>query len=118
MWGLSIKNCVVTRKENIMFYDVVKAKDIINLDGGKFERKMLMENGDSSLSIIALKKEEIIDTHTSVSDTALYLIEGEIELHFDAEKFKVDKGEMLMFKKDKEHKVFALKDSKFFLIKI
>ena len=115
---LSIEIYVATRKENIMFYDVVKAKDIINLDGGKFERKMLMEKGDSSLSIIALKKEEIIDTHTSVSDTALYLIEGEIELHFDAEKFKVDKGEMLMFKKDKEHKVLALKDSKFFLIKI
>ena len=101
-----------------MFYDVVKAKDIINLDGGKFERKMLMENGDSSLNIVALKKDEIIDTHTSIADTALYLIEGEVELHFDAEKFKVDKGEMLMFKKDKEHKVFALKDSKFFFIKI
>ena len=101
-----------------MFYDVIKAKDIINLDNSKFERKILIENHDSSLSIIALKKEEIIDTHTSVSDTALYLIEGEVELHFDAEKFKLDKGEMLMFKKDKEHKVFALKNSKFFLIKI
>ena len=101
-----------------MFYDVVKAKDIINLDGGKFERKMLMENGDCSLNIVALKKDEIIDTHTSIADTALYLIEGEIELHFDAEKFKVDKGEILMFKKDKEHKVLGLKDSKFLLIKI
>ena len=101
-----------------MFYDVVKAKDIINLDGDKFKRKMLMENGNSNFSIIALKKDEIIDTHTSLSDTALYLIEGEVELHFDAEKFKLDKSEMLMFKKDKEHKVFALKDSKFFLIKI
>lgn len=39
-------------------------------------------------------------------------------MHFDAEKFKVDKGEILMFKKDTEHKVVALKDSKFFLIKI
>lgn len=101
-----------------MFYDVMKAKDIINLDGGKFERKVLVEHDDSSLSVIAIKKDEIIDTHTSVADTALYLIEGEVELHFDAEKFKIDKGEMLMFKKDKEHKVLALKDSKFFLIKI
>ena len=45
-----------------MFYDVVKAKDIINLDGDKFKRKMLMENGNSNFSIIALKKDEIIDT--------------------------------------------------------
>ena len=61
---------------------------------------------------------KIIDTHTSESDAAVYLLDGEIELHFDAEKFKLDKGEILMFKKDKEHKVLALKDSKFFLIKI
>lgn len=101
-----------------MFYDVIKAKDIINLDGSKFERKTLMENGDSSLNIIAIKKDEIIDTHTSIADAAIYVVDGEVELHFDAEKFKIDKGEMLMFKKDKEHKVLALKDSKFLLIKI
>ena len=101
-----------------MFYEIFKAKDLINLDGGKFERKVLMENGNSSLNIIALKKEDIIDTHTSVEDTAVYVIDGEIELHFEAEKFKLDKGEFLMFKKDKEHKVLALKDSKFLLIKI
>ena len=101
-----------------MFYDVVKAKDIINLNGSKFERKTLMENGDSSLNIIAIKKDEIIDTHTSIADAAIYVVDGEVELHFDAEKFKIDKGEMLMFKKDKEHKVLALKDSKFLLIKI
>ena len=101
-----------------MFYDVLKAKDIINLDGSKFERRVLMEDGDSCLSIIAIKKNEIIDTHTSVCDAAVYVLDGEIEIHFDAEKFTVDKGEILMFKKDKEHKVLALKDSKFFLIKI
>ncbi len=101
-----------------MFYDVLKAKELVNLDGGKFERKVLLENNDSCLSVIALKKEEIIDTHTSVCDSAVYVIDGEIELHFDAEKFTVDKGEILMFKKEAEHKVLALKDSKFFLIKI
>ena len=101
-----------------MFYNVLKAKDIVNLDETKFDRQVLMENGDSCLNIIAIKKGEIIDTHTSIADAAVYVIDGEIELHFDAEKFKLDKGEILMFKKDKEHKVHALKDSKFLLIKI
>ena len=77
-----------------------------------------MEEDNKCLSIIAIKKNEIIDTHTSICDAAVYVLDGEIELHFDAEKFKVDKGEILMFKKDTEHKVLALKDSKFFLIKI
>ncbi len=101
-----------------MFYNVLKARDIVNLDDKKFNREILMENGNSCLSAIALKKEEIIDTHTSEEDAAVLVLDGEIEIHFDAEKFKLDKGEILMFKKDKEHKVLALKDSKFLLIKI
>lgn len=101
-----------------MFYNVEKAKDIINLDGTKFERKVLMESENGSLNLIAIKKDEIIDTHTSANDAAAYVLDGEIEIHFDAEKFKINKGEILMFKKDPEHKVLANKDSKFLLIKI
>ena len=101
-----------------MFYNVLKAKDIIDLGEEKFKREILMEDNNNCLSVIAIKKNEIIDTHTSICDAAVYVLDGEIELHFDAEKFKVDKGEILMFKKDREHKVVALKDSKFFLIKI
>ncbi len=101
-----------------MFYNVLKAKDLVSLEDGKFEKKVLMAQEESLLSIIALKKDEIIDTHTSTRDAAVYVLDGEIELHFDAEKFKIDKGEILMFKKDTQHKVHANKDSKFFLIKI
>ncbi len=101
-----------------MFFNVLKAKDIVNLDDRKFQKETLLENNYSSFNIIALKKEEIIDTHTSAEDAAVYVLDGEIELHFDAEKFSVEKGEILMFKKDTQHKVFAKKDSKFFLIKI
>lgn len=101
-----------------MFYNVLKAKDLISIKDEKFDREVLMENGESNLTIIGLQKDEIIDTHTSIADAAVYVLDGEIEMHFDAEKFTLDKGEILMFKKDKEHKVFAKKDSKFFLIRI
>ena len=101
-----------------MFYNVLKAKDIVDLQDEKFARKVLMEENNSSLSAIAIKKDEIIDTHTSTCDAAVYVIDGEIELHFDAEKFTVEKGEILMFKQDEHHKVLAKKDSIFLLIKI
>lgn len=101
-----------------MFYNVLKVKDIVNLDGEKFDREVLMENNGSDLSVIAIKKDEIIDTHTSINNAAVYVLDGEVELHFDAEKFTLEKGEILMFKKDEEHKVVALKDSKFLLVKI
>ncbi len=101
-----------------MFFNVLKAKDIVDFKESKFQKETLLVNEESSLNVIALKKDEVIDTHTSARDTAVYVIDGEIELHFDAEKFTIDKGELLMFKKEKEHKVLAKKDSKFFVIKI
>ena len=100
-----------------MFYNVLKVKELGKTDK-PFEKETLMENNDSSLSIVSLKKDEIIDTHTSKCDAAVIVVDGEIELHFDAEKFKLEKGEILMFKKDEQHKVVALKDSRFLLIKI
>jgi len=101
-----------------MYYNVLKLKDIINLDESKYRKEDLLENGEGKLSIVALKKDEIIDTHTSINDAAVYVLEGEIELHFDAQMFELKKGEILMFKKDEHHKVLANKDSKFLLIKI
>ena len=101
-----------------MFFNVIKIKDLVDIGEKKFERIPLMESQNGSLSAVAIKKDEIIDTHTSDNDAAVYVYDGEIEIHFDAEKFKIEKGELLMFKRDKEHKVIALKDSKFLLIKI
>lgn len=100
-----------------MFYNVLNAKKMI--DSSKmFEKMTLLEKDNSSLSLIAIKKEEIIDTHTSVCDAAVYLVEGKIELHFDAQMYTLEENDILMFKKDHQHKVRALMDSKFLLIKI
>ena len=101
-----------------MFYNVLKIKDMVNLNESKFQRETLMENASNSLTIISLKKGEIIETHTSVEDAAVFVIEGEIEIHFPAEQFTLKKEELIMFQKNKEHKVLANKDSKFFVIKI
>lgn len=101
-----------------MFYNVLEAKDIVELGEQKFKKEVLLQNESSCFDIIAIKKDEIMDTHTSNSDAAVYVIDGEIEIHFDAEKFTVKKGELIMFKKDDQHKVLAKKDSKFFLVKL
>lgn len=101
-----------------MFYNVLKVKDIVDSKHEGADKKLLMENENSCLYVIGLKKDEIIDTHTSVCNAAVYVVDGEIELHFDAEKFTVKEEEILMFKKDAQHKVLAKKDSKFLLIKI
>jgi len=101
-----------------MFYNVLDLKDLVDNNEVKFDRNVLLERGDASLSAIALKKHEILDNHISVCDACAIVYEGEAEFHFNAEKFTVKKGELIMFEKEKEHKVLALKDTKFLLIKI
>lgn len=101
-----------------MFYNVLELKNLVDFKENKFDRNVLLERGESSLSVIALKKDEIFDSHISVCDACAYVFDGEAEFHFDAEKFTVKKGELILFEKEKEHKVLALKDTKFLLVKI
>ena len=101
-----------------MFYNVLELKDVVDFKENLFDKRLLLERGESSLTAIALKKHEILDNHISVCDACAYVFEGEAEFHFNAEKFTVKKGELIMFEKEKEHKVLALKDTKFLLIKI
>ena len=102
-----------------MFYNVLKLKDLVSLDKDeKLDKDVLLENEGAVALTIALKKDEIIDLHESERDVLVYVYDGKAEFHFEAEKFEVDEGEILMFKKHDEHKVIALKDTKFLLVKI
>ena len=101
-----------------MFYNVLELEDLVNNKENMFDKNVLLERGESSLSAIALKKHEVLDNHISVCDACALVFEGEAEFHFNAEKFTVKKGELIMFEKEKEHKVLALKDTKFLLVKI
>ena len=101
-----------------MFYNVLELDDLVDDKEHMLDKNVLLERGDSSFSAIALKKHEVLDNHISVCDACAIVYEGEAEFHFNAEKFTVKKGELIMFEKEKEHKVLALKDTKFLLIKI
>ena len=101
-----------------MYYNVLELKELVDSKEHKLDKKVLLERGESSLSAVALKKDEIMECHTSICDACAIVYDGEAEFHFNAEKFTVKKGEIIMFEKEKEHKILALKDTKFLLIKI
>ena len=101
-----------------MFYNVLELKDLVDYKENIFDKNVLLERNESSLSAIALKKHEVLENHISVCDACAIVFDGEAEFHFNAEKFTVKKGEIIMFEKEKEHKVLALKDTKFLVIKI
>lgn len=102
-----------------MFYNVLKIKELVDLKKGeKLDRYTLLEEEGAIVTAIALKKDEILDWHESERNACVCVYEGKAEFHFEAEKFEVGEGELLMFKKHDSHKVVALKDTKFLLIRI
>ncbi|MCM1265442.1 MAG: cupin domain-containing protein [Candidatus Gastranaerophilales bacterium] len=101
-----------------MFYNVLELKDLVECEEHKINRHVLLENGDSSLTAVSIKKDEMIGSHESQEDTCAYVYEGEADFHFEAEKFTVKKGELILFKKGDTHEVYAKKDTKFLLVKI
>lgn len=102
-----------------MFYNVLKLKDVVALDKEELmDKNILLEHEGAIVAAMALKKDQVLDWHESDRDACAYVYDGEAEFHFEAEKFKVKEGEILMFKKNDTHKVLALKDTKFLVIRI
>lgn len=101
-----------------MYYNVLKLEDLVDNKENLLDKNILLERGESSLCAVALKKHEVLDNHVSVCNACALVFDGEAEFHFNAEKYVVKKGELIMFEKEKEHKVLALKDTKILLIKI
>ena len=70
-----------------MFYNVLELKDLVDYKENVFDKNVLLEHNDSSLSAIALKKHEVLENHISVCDACALVYDGEAEFHFAAETY-------------------------------
>ena len=61
-----------------MFYNVLELKDLVDNKENLLDKCLLLERGESSLSAIALKKHEVLNSHISVCDACALVYEGEI----------------------------------------
>ncbi len=122
-----------------MLYKVLEPEHFLNSKDSEREIIDIMENNNAHLKLVSLKKHAEIEPHMSHTDACIYVTDGEIEITFlhddectcqacsctiteetskDGRKYKVKKGEMLLFEKNITHSVKALKDSLFLIVKI
>ena len=59
-----------------MYYNKLKLKDIVQNETEKINKKILLENGDSKLLAVALKKDEMLPEHESNTDACAYVYDG------------------------------------------
>lgn len=101
-----------------MYYNKLKLTDLVQNETDKIDKKVLLENNDSKLILVALKKDEMLPEHESNTDACAYVLEGNVDFHFEAEEFNLKQGEIIMFKKHDKHSVHANSNSKFLVIRI
>ena len=122
-----------------MLYKVFEIEELID-SKANLDREIvdLMENNGSYLKVVSLKKHQYLEPHSSNTNVAIFVSEGELEIVFpdsesctcqscgcdipiedeDGKKYKVKKEHLFMFEKNVVYSIKALKDTLFLLIKI
>ncbi len=122
-----------------MFYRVTEIEKLFNLKNAEHEIIDIINNNNSQLKAVKIKKNSGFHSHKFNTNVGIYLTDGEVELSFPKEiicgcdicgttipekhnrtnnEYKIKKGQLFLFEKDVNHSIKALKDSIFLLIKI
>lgn len=94
---------------------------MINYDDNNVQSRILAKNDNNLALLVAIKKNQMMEEHTSPVDAFLYVIEGEVEFSVYGEKtesFQIEKGEIFYFEREERHTVLGKKDSKILVIRM
>ena len=105
-------------KTNFKFGEVVKFNEAIDYNNEKVEFKPLFETCQGSVSLVAMKEGQKLDTHTAPFEVMVTVCEGEIEFTMIDKKHNMKAGDFLLMGANVAHSVEAKKDAKIMLVKI
>ena len=71
-----MQNKFVIKGGVYMFYNVLELKDLVDFKENLFDKRLLLERGESSLTAIALKKHEVLENH--IHQHSLRLINNQL----------------------------------------
>lgn len=101
-----------------MSVETCKLVNHIDFNDDEFSKKVLLENGESKLMLVALKKDQKMPEHNSPVEAIAYILEGEVAFKFDDEELLVKEHEAVKIPANKNHCVKGLKNSKFIVARI
>ena len=84
----------------------------------KVSFKNLFETENGGVSLIAMKKGQKLDTHTTPFEVMLMVGEGMIEFTMLDKPNRIDAGQFILMGANVAHSIKALVDSKMMLIKV
>ncbi|MHB8854543.1 MAG: cupin domain-containing protein [Ignavibacteriaceae bacterium] len=78
--------------------------------------KMILKKSNGNVVLFAFDKEQGLIEHAASSDALVFIIEGEIEFTISGEKYLLKEGDTFTLPAKIPHSLYALKQTKMFLI--
>ncbi len=106
-------------------HNIKKLNELIEFSSENINSKILAQNGNSMVILLAIKKEQVLSEHTSPVDAFVYVLDGEIEFSIKKDdisekienKYIIKKEEIFFFKANEKHIVLGKKDSKLLVVR-
>lgn len=97
---------------------IINLKKSIEVQANSIVSKTITESDDSSLTMFAFDKGQVIAPHTAPVDAVVLDVEGEVEITISGEKFLLREGDIILMPKNEPHSLTALSEFKMLLYKV
>jgi len=104
--------------ESNNYSKVINLKDSLNIQEDSIVSRVLLKNGDESITLFAFSKDQHISAHTAPVDAMVQVIEGELEIIIDQDKFDLKQNDSMIMPANVPHALTAKTDMKMLLVKM
>ena len=98
--------------------EVWNLEDMLKYQDGAIVSRTLVEKDQGMVTLFAFDMGQGLSEHTSPYDALAHILDGEVEISIEGEKFIVKAGEMLMMPANKPHALQSITRFKMSLIMI
>jgi quercetin dioxygenase-like cupin family protein len=98
--------------------NVLKIKSLAEYQDHSVVSREIIRKPSGTMTVFAFDKGEGLSEHVAPFDAAVYLLEGEAEIHIEGKPYSVKEGEMMIMPANKPHALKALTRYKMLLVMI
>lgn len=97
---------------------VIDIKKFIDYQENSIVSKVFAEKENTSLTLFAFDKDQVIATHTAPVDAVVQILEGSLKITISDENFTLKEGEIIIMPKNEPHGLKAITPTKMLLFKV
>ncbi len=90
--------------------------DMVAYEKGKVASMTLTQQPGVGVTVFAIDEGEGLNTHSAPGDAMAYILDGQVEITIDKEKYLLEAGQMVVMPAGVPHALAALKPFKMLLV--